>query len=165
MSESTRLQVADAIVAALKANIQADGGANYWYSPDVVYKVSWWGDINWDTSRRTMYFLRPGPESIEACTSKHERSKAAFWLLCCRRLKDTTLDPELAASPTLWEQQERMKQDAIKALVADRGNLNGACEHVAEGGRFECDFDYEHKGWAVVEIGFATVFKAPWGTL
>ena len=159
MSESIIEQATERLRTNLAA-IVADGGATYWYSTGVAYRVPYYEDRHLDSSRdpaKTTVLVRMGDETHEEHSSQTCKAHAEVFVLVAIPFRPATERPEEVASPTRMTLVNRMVRDILRAVWADP-QLAGLVENVA-GDPITVDREREVDGWAMAETRLSLAYS------
>lgn len=122
MALSVYRQIVAALIARLET-VQGDGGTTYWYTPSAVYPSSWLGDEQLLEDKDVLYYLIPDVEEQEQLTfsaggAGSVKGIARMDLAVLKRFKRGSESPR-SSLETRWETQDKLVQDALKALRTD----------------------------------------------
>jgi hypothetical protein len=140
------------VAAALKTNLAAitADGTNYNYTPDKVYRVSFFEDRFLDPGYNHIILIRPGDETHEEYATQTAKANAEFFILIAYRFKQSTENPALADTPTRWTNIDRAIRDVLKKLWSDP-QLGGLAINVAAE-TLDVSRDVSVEGWALAEL-------------
>lgn len=146
--ESVHEQVAEAL-RSLLAGITADG-TSYHYTPDAVYRVSFFEDRFLDRSNPHTILIRPGDEQHEEYATQTVKANAEFYILVAYNIGPATENPASADTPTRWTHIDRAVRDVLKKLWSDP-QLGGLAINIAAE-TLDISRDVSVEGWALAEI-------------
>lgn len=116
--ESIQQQVLDALVARFAA-IVGDEGATRWYSVDRAVDFASFSSECLDSSLATIYIVSPDETPIEPATLTSSEAHIVFDISLARRLEVETENPFGAPAENRTRIQNRLIQDATRAINSD----------------------------------------------
>jgi hypothetical protein len=160
MAESVHEQIVAALVTLLDG-ITSDGGTTYWYTPNVARVPGMTPDLLMPekaSGSQSICAVIPEDEDVEE-ESTHEITKWARYNLALLKLWNPSVErPFVTPDPDRLKTQNRLAQDAEKAIYADLtlGGLCSNCKVVMVDRASERTFV---EGWACVFVRLLILYS------